>query len=91
MDATKIQPRMYAIGSDGEYIGTVAGIKDCSIQLVDTVSERRRCSIDIEYAHSVTEDKVWLRLNYNDLISLGKLRGGNSRRNFETGGGFANN
>lgn len=72
MDATMIRPHMYAIGSDGEYIGTVAAIDSRRIQLVDTCADSRHCTVDIEYAHSVTGDKLWLCLTCDDVASRGQ-------------------
>ena len=91
MDATIIQPRMYAIGSDGEYVGTVVAIESSRIQLVDSYAESRVCTVDIEYAHSVTDDKLWLCLTSDEVGSLGQSPKGYSPVGSVVGSGIGHN
>ena len=69
MEAAQIRPSMFVIGSDGECVGTVSEIEDRRINFTDTsVPGGRFCSIDVELAHSVANDRVILLLPSTEIL-----------------------
>ena len=69
MDATKILPRMYVIGSDGECVGTVDRVADSRIQLARSNPAALSRQISVDTAHSVEGDRVWLVCPSTDVLS----------------------
>lgn len=72
MELSQIQPSMYIIGSDGECVGTVVLFDGRKILFNEATHPGGGCrSIDLNLAHSVTDDRVMLFPTAGEVLNAG--------------------